>query len=85
MCSEILQHVTNLHLKIWTPQQTKAAETPIPDCLKEHKILQYPYMQLCVPKQENNRALRDKERERNIVYFEGVDNDYGACNEIKGI
>jgi hypothetical protein len=36
-----------------------------------------------VLKGERNRAKGVTERERNIGYSEGGDNEYGACNDVK--
>jgi hypothetical protein len=63
----------------------KAAEPPTAVCLKQHKMPQYADIQCCVLKGERNRAMGDTERERNIVCFEGLDNEYVAFNEIKEI
>jgi hypothetical protein len=79
----MLQQWTTIDYKIWTPQQTKAAEPLTAVCLKQHKFPQYADIQCCVLKGERNRVICDTEGERNIAYFQRVDNEYGACNEIK--
>jgi hypothetical protein len=47
------------------------------------QIPQYADLKCSVLNGEINRAMGDTKRERNFVYPEGVDNEFGACNDVK--